>query len=67
MRKRLGILVGVILVGLALHSAPARGTCAGMCFTAYRACRAACGTDQNCLATCIDNNESCRCGCGICP
>jgi hypothetical protein len=67
MRRKLGIVAGVLLVGLALHTVPASGTCAGACFNVYKACRAACGTDPDCPATCGDNFEACRCGCGICP
>jgi hypothetical protein len=67
MRRKLGIVAGVLLVGLALHTVPASGTCTGTCLTAYKACRAACGMDPDCPATCGDNFEACRCGCGICP
>jgi hypothetical protein len=68
MRRKLGIFVGVILVGLAFQSMPASGNCLGQCFQALKACNAACGSDPDCRATCGDNYEACRCGaCNYCP
>jgi len=69
MRRKLGILAALSLVGLALQSVPASGTifCTRTCVKQYQACYAACNGDPMCQSTCLDNEENCRCQeCGIC-
>ncbi len=70
MRWRLGsVLFAAILVSLAISS-PASGhhSCTHECFQFYQACKTACASDPECIASCSDQFEACRCGgCGICP
>jgi hypothetical protein len=71
MHRKLGLCTALLLVGLALWSAPAsavNAACRRNCFNQYRACNTACNGDPDCQVTCSDNYESCLCGgCGYCP
>jgi hypothetical protein len=70
MRWRLGSFVfATLLISLALSS-PASGnySCTYACFQQYYACRSTCNSDPDCLTSCSDQLEYCRCGaCGYCP
>jgi hypothetical protein len=48
--------------------APKPRTCQEDCRYYYKACRAACSFDEQCLSDCQDQYEYCICGgCGYCP
>lgn len=48
--------------------APKPQSCMGDCFNAYKACKAACNGDEQCISDCQDQLEYCWCGgCGYCP
>lgn len=68
MRRRLGFVVGLVLVSFALASKPAHASCISDCWSWYRSCLNGCNGDPDCKTACQDGLEYCECGgCGYCP
>ena len=69
MRQKLGLLLGLVLVVLALKSSPAQAlTCIQQCGNAFFTCTQACQHNTACTDQCQAQRSYCYChNCNYCP